>query len=331
VNPAPSLRPPWSRHTGGLFSFPYQNLEEPSERVEIAVLSAAFDGTESSKGGARYGPAAIRDASLVYSSQQSSRNSRALYDCRTGERLLVRSRSALDFGDCCVAPGSAERQVEAVERHVAELLSRAGHLVLLGGEHTITSGAFAAAHNFGSGRGRRIGYVHIDHHFDFGDTSAFHGRYYHGSVTRRVSEVEGMAIDRILFFGQGDLTDADQYRALEASGCILAPLCRLGTSAVSPVFEEKISLLMRRSDELYVSIDVDVCANAEIAGTGNFSTGGLHFRDLLDMGRILKKYPVRVLDVVEVNPLLDPGGHTAMAAARFLFDWLFLEKEAADG
>src|SRR6185312_4778931 len=71
--------------------------------------------------------------------------------------------------------------------------------------------------------GWRIGFVNVDHHFDFGNWSTIHGALYHGSNSRRISELPGMRPEDIAFVGVGDVTKADQYDGLVQRGFHVVP------------------------------------------------------------------------------------------------------------
>ena len=72
---------------------------------------------------------------------------------------------------------------------------------------------------------------------------------------------------------------------------------------------------------VYLSVDIDVLDPAHAPGCGNPVPGGLSTRQLLDLIRGLDARVVAA-DVVEVNPLLDPHGITALAAVRVVTEVL---------
>ncbi len=72
---------------------------------------------------------------------------------------------------------------------------------------------------------------------------------------------------------------------------------------------------------VYISFDVDVLDPAHVPGCGNPVPAGLSTRELL---RLIQGLDVEIVgfDVVEVNPLLDAAGITALAAARIVTETL---------
>ena len=94
--------------------------------VDVAVVGIPTDGAQVFRSGSRFGPEAIRSASVML------RNYNPILDVDVCERL-----SLVDYGDVATVPGST---VESVERSAAELaeIAGAGAVTLgLGGDHTV--------------------------------------------------------------------------------------------------------------------------------------------------------------------------------------------------
>jgi agmatinase len=65
----------------------------------------------------------------------------------------------------------------------------------------------------------------------------------------------------------------------------------------------------------YLTIDIDVVDPAFAPGTGTPEVGGISSRELLTaVGRIATQLDICAFDVVEVNPMVDPTGITALGA-----------------
>lgn len=317
--------PPWSTRSGTLFGFPRGELHDMQAEIDLGVCSIGFDGTASTHVGSRCGPRAIREASLGYSSQQESRGGVELVDMGTGRIVRSLAPEAVDFGDLHVYPTNPALQVETSAREVAEVAGRVRRVLTLGGEHTIAYPCFLGVHRVDRARERRLGYVQIDHHFDFGDQSPLHGQYYHGSNARRISEIETVSPEQMAFVGQGDFTSREQYESLRRAGTAVFGMVEVRDRGFEPCLRDAFSRVLEACDQLYVSIDVDVCDHSALAGTGHVTIGGVDLADFVSIGRILRDYPVRAVDIVEVNPPRDHAGSAAHAVARLLFDWLFLE------
>jgi arginase family enzyme len=322
--------PGWARRAGTLFDVPTGRFDTPPAEMDVAVCSIPYDSTASTRIGARSGPAAIRDASLAYAAQAKSRQVTELLNLRTGDTLRPTNISIVDFGDLHVYPTNPKRQVNATMAEVRRLASIASRLVVLGGEHSISfpivAGVSAALVSKDSRR--RLGYLQIDHHFDFGETSVLHGDYYHGSNARRISELDFARPAAMGFVGMGDLTSRSQFDSMVASGMTVRSMQEIRTRGFGNCLREACDVVLQSCDVLYVSIDIDVCDMATACGTGHVTIGGISAIEFLEIARVLQRYPVVGLDIVEVNPLLDASGATAHLAARFLFEFLMLEDTA---
>jgi arginase family enzyme len=84
---------------------------------------------------------------------------------------------------------------------------------------------------------------------------------------------------------------------------------------LSTVTDELIATAARLAPRTYLSIDIDVVDPAFAPGTGTPEAGGLTSRELLTVaGRLAAELDLCAFDVVEVNPMVDPAGITALAA-----------------
>ncbi|HEX8131269.1 MAG TPA: agmatinase family protein [Pyrinomonadaceae bacterium] len=319
--------PGWARRAGTLFDVPTANMETPPPGLDVAVCSVPYDATASTRIGARTGPTAIREASLAYASQARSRQVPELLHLRSGEKLRPTQSSIADFGDLHVYPSNPERQNGATMAEIMRLGMISSRLIVLGGEHSISYPIVAGFLEALSQKspGRRLGYLQIDHHFDFGDVSVLHGRHYHGSNARRVAELPAMRPEAMAFVGMGDLTTAAQYQSMLESGITIRTMLDVRARGFATCLTEACEALLRTTDVLYVSIDIDVCDSATAPGTGHVTIGGINSAEFLSIADVLRRYPVAGLDVVEVNAQLDPSGVTAHLAARLLFEFLMLE------
>lgn len=318
--------PGWASRAGTLFDVSTASLDG-SETYDVAVCSVPWDSTASTRIGARTGPAALRQASIAYAAQAKSRGAIELLNLRTGACVRPRILNIADFGDLHTYPCDIERQLRASAAEVFAIGSRAKQVVTLGGEHTISYPVVAGLRRALADKlpGARLGYVQIDHHFDFGDRSSLHGRYYHGSNGRRISELSGMDPRSMGFVGMGDLTPLSQFRGMLASGFAIRTMLDIRARGFSACLAEVCDSVLQACDCLYVSIDIDVCDLSVAPGTGHATVGGICAADFVAIADVLRGLPVFGVDLVEVNSQLDPTGSTAHLAARLLFELLLLE------
>lgn len=322
--------PGWARRAGTLFDVPCGRLESASGGIDVAVCSIPWDTTASTRIGSRTGPAVIREASLGYAAQARSRRTTELLNLRSGLLMRPCKKHLVDFGDLHVYPSDPEKQLRASAAEVMAVGLLASQVVVLGGEHTISHPVVAGLQRALREKdpGRRLGYLQIDHHFDFGDVSVLHGRHYHGSNARRVLELPGMQPETMGFVGMGDLTSASQYQDMLARGIVVRTMTDIRARGFAACLSEACDALLKRCDTLYVSIDIDVCDASAAPGTGHVTIGGISTTDFLAIADVIRRHPVFGLDIVEVNGQLDSSGVTSNIAARFLFELLLLEESS---
>jgi agmatinase len=272
-------------------------------RADVAVLGAPFDGAATFRSGARFGPSAIREASLLLKPYN--------------EDLRIAPFAALQVVDAGDAPASpiaitaAHQSIELAARAVTEA---GGRVVGLGGDHSVTLPllrAAAAAHG-------PLCLLHLDGHSDSWD-SYFGSRYTHGTILRRAAEEGIIDPQRSVQVGlRGPLYaagDVEENRALGFTPVMARDFDSIGVAGVLDVVKSHLR------SPVYVTVDVDVLDPAYAPGTGTPEPGGLTSRELIAfLGYLggLKLY-LAGGDIVEVSPPYDPAGVTATVAANIAY------------
>ena len=87
------------------------------------------------------------------------------------------------MGDLNVYPSDVMRTTEGIAGGVAEVVRRGGFSVCLGGDHYV---GYPSCLGYTRGLSERapharVGYIHIDGHLDFADTSGSYGKYNNGT------------------------------------------------------------------------------------------------------------------------------------------------------
>ncbi|MET8866714.1 agmatinase [Nonomuraea sp. NPDC004580] len=274
------------------------------ERADVAVVGVPFDTGVSYRPGARFGPAAVREAS------------RLLRPYHPGLDVSPFARAQVaDAGDIAVNPFDIGAAIETIEDAAGGMDAR---LVTIGGDHTIALPLLRAA----ARRHGPVALVHFDAHLDTWDTY-FGAEYTHGTPFRRAVE-EGLLDTEALshvgirgsLYGKKDLEDD---RRLGFGIVTAADVLRRG-------LDEVIDLLRQRIGDrpLYVSVDIDVLDPAHAPGTGTPEAGGLTSRELLEILRGLAGRTLIGADVVEVAPAYDHAEITSIAASHVAYDLVSL-------
>jgi agmatinase len=276
-------------------------------RADVAVVGVPFDSGVSYRPGARFGPAAVREAS------------RLLRPYHPGlDTSPFATQQVADAGDVAVNPFDIAEAITGVERGADELAGAGARLVTLGGDHTIALPLLRSL----ARRHGPVALVHFDAHLDTWDTY-FGAPYTHGTPFRRAVE-EGLLDTSALshvgtrgpLYARSDLDDDARFGFGVTTA---ADVMRRGV-------DEVVAALRARVGErpLYLSIDIDVLDPAHAPGTGTPEAGGMTSRELLEVLRGLAGTNLVGADVVEVAPAYDHAEITAVAASHVAYDLVSL-------
>ncbi|HET6705031.1 agmatinase [Amycolatopsis sp.] len=277
------------------------------ERADVAVVGVPFDSGVSYRPGARFGPAAVREASRLLRPYHPE-----LDVSPFAEKQVV------DAGDIAVNPFNIGEAIETLQQEAEALQADGTRLVTVGGDHTIALPLLrAAAKQHGP-----VALLHFDAHLDTWDTY-FGEPYTHGTPFRRASE-EGILDTSALshvgtrgpLYGKRDLEEDRRLGfGIVTSGDVL----RRGVAETVDALRQRIG-----DRPLYVSVDIDVLDPAHAPGTGTPEAGGLTSRELLEILRGLRDLNLVGADVVELAPAYDHAEITAIAASHVAYDLVSL-------
>lgn len=286
----------------------FGGVQAEIDEAVFLVAGVPFDATASYRPGTRFAPRAIREAAANIEFYSPRR------------RLDVENVKIHDLGDTVVFT-SAEKQNKVLEEVAASLASLYPEKspIFLGGEHTITYGIVK-----GYSRQHSTCLVVLDAHLDLRD-EYMGDPFSHASVLRRIAEER--IIKKALVIGARAYV-AEEARYLEADERLTAvealTIKRRGVEAATRIIRETLGEKCRR---VHVSIDMDVFDPAYAPGVGNPEPEGLTPTEVLDILHYVVDEAHRhggslSLDVVEVNPLLDPGGVTSVLAAKLAVEFI---------
>jgi agmatinase len=271
---------------------------ETTDDVDVAVIGIPIDDAVSFRSGARFGPEAIRSASVLLRPYSPS------LKVDVTEHL-----SLIDHGDAPTAPGD---HVETLKRVAAYLepIHRAGVVPMcLGGDHSMTLAELrAAAEVHGP-----LALVHLDAHADVWDS--YYGlRYFHGTVFRRAAEEGIIDPSRSVQAGmRGTLYGAEDESEPERLGFHSIPWARL--REMSPLAYAEAVRARAGEGPAFLTFDIDFVDPAFAPGTGTPEVGGPTSAEALSYLEALTGIDFVGMDCVEVSPPYDAGGVTAWLAA----------------
>jgi len=274
---------------------------------DVAIAGVCVDTGTSNRPGTRYGPRAIREASMPYSMGYTRQA--GFYDVDQRKHLLSGVR-IVDCGDLPTLPTLTAETFDMITQFVGMIRGRGAAPVVLGGDHSISYPVVRAF------EGTPLHIVQFDTHLDLMD-DVMGITLSHANPMKRVSELEH--VTGLTHIGIRGLLNPPEWAEGGESG-----KSRFFTA--EDVYErgpEAIAAQIPKCENIYVTLDIDSLDPSEAPGTGTPEPGGLTYRQLRTMLRACaKKGRLVGMDLVEVNPLYDPTGRTAQVAARLIIDLL---------
>jgi agmatinase len=272
-------------------------------RAEGGILGVPTDRAVGFRAGARYGPRALRDASLRYLLQPDG-----FFDLARGRAVLAGFDLA-DAGDVDVAGLEPEVARERVTTAASRLRERVRWPVFLGGDHSVSYPLLLAYADVPD-----LHVVQLDAHLDFTDVRGDE-RYGNSSPFRRAVEALPNLAHVTTIGLRGLRTDPEAVAAALARGHTLITAAEVEANLRGVV--ERLPAGRR----VYLSFDVDVLDPSVLPGTGSPEVDGLCYRDVATLiAAVAALNEIVGADVVELAPRLDPSGLSALVAVRATFD-----------
>lgn len=269
------------------------------EDADYVVLGVPFDATSTYRVGARFGPTAIREASMNVET----------YSFRSG--VDAEDLKLHDLGDLHVLTDTSKtlHRLKLVIREVTAL----GKIpVTIGGEHTITLGVMEGF----SDKVSKTALVSFDAHLDV--RNEYSGlRLSHTTFMRRISEeVKPRGIIEV---GTRAVCKEELAYAKKAGIEFFTAdeIRKKGSERVAEQLKKKLATY----ENVYLSVDMDVLDPAYVPAVQNPEPGGLEPQSLLDIVCELCDRRIVGFDVLEVAPDYDQGV-SAIQAARIIFEIL---------
>jgi agmatinase len=276
----------------GAQSFMRRRFSKDIGQADVVVWGVPFDCATSNRPGARFGPAAIRRASMLFDGDPQY----------PSQRDPFAQMAVIDAGDCYFEYERLHEAPRLIENQARQIVSRERQLVTLGGDHFITLPllrAHAAVHG-------KLALVQFDAHQDTWEddgTKISHGTF----VTRAVAE--GL-IDPARSIQVGIRTCAPHdygVEILDMDAC-----AALGPAGIAARIKTRVG-----PGPAYLTFDIDALDPAFAPGVSHHEPGGLTVRQIVNILLDLDT-PIIGGDVVELNPTRDINGMTAVVAAKLV-------------
>ena len=274
-----------------MFDYTDKAIEEPHG---IRIIGAPFDGTVSFRPGARFGPAAIRDAS------DGPETWSPYLDAD------LESVSYADSGDLELPMGSVETALAIIREAVEDCLNEESIPFLLGGEHLVSLPAIEAVFE----RHPDLVVIQLDAHAD--QREDYLGvKLSHACVMRRVAEFIGQEHIRQLGIRSGTQCE---YKLMHEYGTL--------TTFREANLDDLRDWVGDRP--VYLTVDLDVFDPACFPGTGTPEPGGIDWWIFQRFIKLMQGCDVVGLDVVELAPMLDASACSSVLAAKCVREMLLI-------
>lgn len=279
----------------------------------VVIVGAPLDWGTSYRPGARFAPAAVRDADYL---DPDGRRPHLDTGIDPLEVLGV-----VDIGDVTLAPGYIEDGIDRIRRVVAAVAGTGAMPLVIGGDHTITyPDAGGVADVYGHGE---IALIHFDAHADTGASQQ--GMLYgHGTPMRRLIESGAVPGHRFVQIGlRGYWPEPETVAWMRDQGMRSFFMGEIVERGLTAVVDDAVRHAATDARGVFISVDIDVVDPSAAPGTGTPEPGGLTARELLDtIRRLGRELDVVGADVVEVAPVYDPANITALLANRVILELL---------
>lgn len=273
--------------------------------LDVAVVGVPMDIGTSWRSGTRFGPKQVRAESAMIRP----------YNMGTGAAPFD-SLQVADVGDVAINTFSLSQSLEIIENSYKAILEHNVIPMGIGGDHSITLPILRAM----ADKHGPLALVHVDAHADVND-DMFGEKETHGTVFRRAYE-EGLIVPKKTFQigirGSGyAATDFTEARGWGFRQYPAETLWHKSLTAIGDEIRDEIG-----TTKTYVTYDIDSLDPAYAPGTGTPEIGGLTTPQALQLIRALKGLNIVGCDLVEVSPLYDSAGNTALTGANLLYELL---------
>ncbi len=283
----------------GTDTFGRLSRDDGTSAIDLAIVGIPFDGLVTFRPGARFGPRAIRQSSVLCRSYS-----------RSMEMAVYEHLRSVDAGDVAVSAFDYAATFRSIETAIASLDDRGAAVIALGGDHSILLPILRVT----ARRHPPLTLIQFDAHTD---TSEGYPEqpYHHGTIIRDILQaglVEGPRVFQIGIRGTVHDESYDRY-------CNEAGIRRLDM----PAFHDRerrsafLETIRRTAGDgpCYVTFDIDGVDPAFAPGTGTPVPGGLTSHEALDTLASLRGLRIIGGDVVEVAPPYDSSDITALLGA----------------
>ena len=268
------------------------------DQCKVSLLGVPYDGTCCYRPGARFGPAAVREDSYGIETYCPQLN------------LDLENIKFADVGSLDVPFGNAKLTIDYVEDATAVLLNNNLKPLIIGGEHSITSGIIKSViKNY-----PELLIIQLDAHADLRD-EWLGSKFSHACTMKRCLEV--LPSKKIFQVGIRSGTKSEFIEMNKTKRLIQHTL---GENA--KYLEEALKSF--KGAPIYLTFDLDWFDPSIMPGTGTPEPGGYFWGDFAAVVDVIKSHNLIGADVVELSPKFDNSGISSVLAAKVIRSLIML-------
>jgi len=277
----------------------FSGYQKPFEKADYIIIGVPFDVTSTYRTGARFGPNAIRQASLNIET----------YSFRTC--IDIEDLRLHDLGDLHIATDT-KKTLEMLELVTKDILKAGKTPVTIGGEHTITLGTAKGLQDLI----QKTAIISFDAHLDL--RNEFQGlKLSHTTFMRKINEEAKPA--RIIEVGTRAVCKEELAYAKKTGikYYTTQEIRKQGAATIADQLKKELA----KYEHIYISVDMDILDPAYVPAAQNPEPDGLETHALLEILAAICDKRTIGFDVLEVAPNYDQGT-SAIQAAKVIFEIL---------
>ena len=279
---------------GAIFMEAQRNIDQ----CKVSLLGVPYDGTCCFRPGARFGPSAVREDSYGIETYCPQLN------------LDLEDINFADVGSINVPLGDAGLTIDYVKGATDVLLKNNLKPLIIGGEHSITSGVIKSIiTNY-----PELIIIQLDAHADLRD-EWLGSKFSHACTMKRCLEI--LPSKKIFQVGIRSGTKIE-FLEMNNNKRLIQHTC--GENA--KYLEEALNIF--KGTPIYLSFDLDWFDPSIMPGTGTPEPGGYFWGDFAAIVDVIKSHNLVGADVVELSPKLDNSGISNTLAAKVIRSLIML-------
>ena len=234
------------------------------------------------------------------------------YNVETRGELSARIR---DYGDVELGGMSIEQATGPIRDAVTASVESHALTLLIGGNNAVTR---PGVHGLGLPLDQ-VGLITLDAHFDMRDTSA---GLSNGNPVRALLE-DGLPGANIAQVGLAPFANSKaMHEDALAAGNLVVTIGEVREQGIAAAIDQALAHVAH-CEALVVDCDIDVIDRSQFPGAPGARSGGMDASDFFAAARRLAAEPrVKLIDLTEWDPPLDPSDLSALTAARWLAEVL---------